>query len=883
MVNKKELQAQHEGALQGALQKAAFHASQHQLAEVSRQQLVEHSRAALAAANEENERLQAELTQRGQTEKHLRAVAANLEQSLHTTEAELGAAREELEACGREWQLDAAAGLAGMEHLHLIHHLEGVVAAVDRWRADGDRVNAALQDCLLAAGRQLAADAEMQVGRETKGSAGTATGTGDAAAAERKAREDDLRSGLALAAEARKMMLNLGEREQEWAARALPPLRLAFAGAGFAAQQAQQLSISQEILKSPEKRQELTEMYGSIMGGGGGTGGVFTPGKRISPPRVKQQQQLLLGRPQSPSHLNSAQKEWEAPAATAEAMVRPSSSGSRGQQRPLSAASADISVGSYRSGSPTGTARRPQSAASVAHSISFADTSAVGDGGATAIIPTTPIADAEVAATVDAKETQQRGSDRRELQRQLLALQGRPDTGEEDLPPVMLLARRDTVDGDADVDELESGTITDAMMLSMMSDGRAGQLTNSSEGEGVLWLHEFAWGSASWTSTALPPPQYEATGRDKQMSVTVAGFDPTTASAAASFHSDWLVVCGEASMPGGAGGSVMTLMMFNRRNKSWIPLPPPLTHRKYPVLCALGEGRLLMMGGYDEQGSLLASVELLDLRPVLRQAGMRHASEPLRSTSAGRRRDEAASAGRGRQPTAAAAARALRWTNTGRMAHARDGFAHGELPDGRVIIAGGTHYPFGVVESGLRTAEIFNPATLVPQPFSPAPTKIGPAREKQLSIERQRAKEAREAAAKAWAKLPSMSEGHGYCAGCVTIGGRFLVSGGYDAAGAPTAIAELFDPASNSWQRIAPLCSPARDHRMCAVPGGVLLCVVGGGAVQLYDEDSNTWLRLAKEQREVEVERASTGAQEAVSTAECSSTRRYHPLLLTTI
>ena len=55
----------------------------------------------------------------------------------------------------------------------------------------------------------------------------------------------------------------------------------------------------------------------------------------------------------------------------------------------------------------------------------------------------------------------------------------------------------------------------------------------------------------------------------------------------------------------------------------------------------------------------------------------------------------------------------------------RDGFAIGQLDDGRVIVAGGTHYPFGVVESGLRTAEMWVPTT------------------------------------NAWQKMPSMNDGHG--------------------------------------------------------------------------------------------------------------------------
>jgi hypothetical protein len=160
------------------------------------------------------------------------------------------------------------------------------------------------------------------------------------------------------------------------------------------------------------------------------------------------------------------------------------------------------------------------------------------------------------------------------------------------------------------------------------------------------------------------------------------------------------------------------------------------------------------------------------------------------------------------------------------------------------VVAGGTHYPYGVVETGLRTAEIFDPAPLNRRPATatasgPRPTKPSSSKQKHIRGEAgtdssgdshaldEAARSARQdarAAARArgqlanscWTSLPSMSDGHGYCAGCVTTDGCFMVSGGYDPAGTPLATAELYDPKSNTWSRVAPLPNAVRGACMVA-------------------------------------------------------------------
>ena len=144
------------------------------------------------------------------------------------------------------------------------------------------------------------------------------------------------------------------------------------------------------------------------------------------------------------------------------------------------------------------------------------------------------------------------------------------------------------------------------------------------------------------------------------------------------------------------------------------------------------------------------------------------------------------------------------WKDAGKLSGGRDGFAVGQLADGRVVVAGGSHYPFGVVEAGLKTAEIWEPQRNV------------------------------------WSALPSMRWAHGYCSGCLMNDGRFMVSGGVDQKGEPSQKVEAYNPASSEWEPLGELPSACRDHRMCAVPGGVLLATVGGGAM-LWDAETDHW------------------------------------------
>lgn len=366
-----------------------------------------------------------------------------------------------------------------------------------------------------------------------------------------------------------------------------------------------------------------------------------------------------------------------------------------------------------------------------------------------------------------------RPDDDSEMVRQILALRGIADAAENVLPPVLLLARADN-----DVDAL---------------DDEEGADEDDDDGDAqALRLNRFEWGTEEWSQATLVEPHYTVRSKDG-FSANVVGFDPSTACSATLLRPralgrtdehdvGALVVCGEVALDEATGEEDHhVLQIYEPPSQEWAGLPGPMVSRRFPVLLGLADGALLLLCGYDKGGSLIKSAELLHQKAPPSAHGL----EPRKFGE---------------------------WKSAGKLSAGRDGFAVGQLEDGRVIVAGGTHYPFGVVESGLKTAEMYVPAS------------------------------------KSWQKLPSMNEGHGYCAGCRMADGRFMVSGGYDPQGVPSTKVEAYNPETFGWDALADLPRPARDHKMCAVPGGVLLTTVGGGAM-LYDVETDHWNNVSRDDK----------------------------------
>jgi len=87
------------------------------------------------------------------------------------------------------------------------------------------------------------------------------------------------------------------------------------------------------------------------------------------------------------------------------------------------------------------------------------------------------------------------------------------------------------------------------------------------------------------------------------------------------------------------------------------------------------------------------------------------------------------------------------------------------------------------------------------------------------------------------------------------LDGRILVSGGYHANEearqtrfvAPSTSVQLYDPATNTWQNVAPMRQPRARHASALLHDG-RVAVIGGycidalDSVEIYEPSSNTWI-----------------------------------------
>jgi Kelch motif protein/galactose oxidase-like protein len=157
------------------------------------------------------------------------------------------------------------------------------------------------------------------------------------------------------------------------------------------------------------------------------------------------------------------------------------------------------------------------------------------------------------------------------------------------------------------------------------------------------------------------------------------------------------------------------------------------------------------------------------------------------------------------------------WISTGSLATGRSSHTATLLPNGKVLVAGGTNSVSGFPSLGtLASAELYDPAsgTWIPT-----------------------------------GNLAGARTGH---QATLLPGGKVLVAGGFynppQAVGVALATAELYDPVSETWLATGSLGAARSGHTMTLLPSGQVLVAGGSGggsaraSAELYHPSNGTWV-----------------------------------------
>lgn len=270
--------------------------------------------------------------------------------------------------------------------------------------------------------------------------------------------------------------------------------------------------------------------------------------------------------------------------------------------------------------------------------------------------------------------------------------------------------------------------------------------------------------------------------------------------------------------------------LYDPASGEWATVPAPEARAGYAAPVLLRDGWVLVSGGATEGdyspsggGFVTASAQKYDpaaqrWEPVaaLNQARAAHTATLLRDGTVlvvgGRtgvrygEHEGLASAERFDPQTG-------KWSATGAMAGPRVGHSATLLRDGRVLVVGGqTNDHADNPNRDVLTAELYDPAT------------------------------------GQWTLAAPPLRTHGADAAATLLAdGRVLVTGGNAASGGGTiylTVAEIYDPAQNSWTTVAPLRQGAYAHSALLLPDGRVFIAGGstGSPSQLYDPARDLWV-----------------------------------------
>jgi N-acetylneuraminic acid mutarotase len=143
------------------------------------------------------------------------------------------------------------------------------------------------------------------------------------------------------------------------------------------------------------------------------------------------------------------------------------------------------------------------------------------------------------------------------------------------------------------------------------------------------------------------------------------------------------------------------------------------------------------------------------------------------------------------------------WSVAGSMNQARTSATATLLPDGRVLVAGGS----GASGRAITSAELYDPST------------------------------------GSWVATGSMVQARAGHTATLLPDGKVLVAGGGGASGGAIASAELYDPSTGSWVATGSMDQARVDHTATLLPDGKVLVAGGFGvtSAELYDPRTGAW------------------------------------------
>lgn len=295
-------------------------------------------------------------------------------------------------------------------------------------------------------------------------------------------------------------------------------------------------------------------------------------------------------------------------------------------------------------------------------------------------------------------------------------------------------------------------------------------------------------GREAHTATLLPNGNVVVTGGETNTAVTVSTrvYNPATGlwkvsgnlTVARAAHQAVLLPAAKILAAGGCvgicqTGNTSTAEIYNAVAGTWAKTAHMITARDYFGMVVLLNGKVLAVGGCTGQNAngctgVTAAAEIYD-------------------------------------PATG------RWSSTGPLRTARASFTTTLLPNGKVLVAGGTN----AAGNPIRTAELYNPATGL------------------------------------WGPTGAMNQARDEHTATLLPNGKVLVAGGENGAGVSAKTSELYDPTLGTWSLTGNLRTGRLEHTAALLGNGTVL-VSGGNLVttttttvllsaELYNPTTGVW------------------------------------------